>query len=131
MKKKFILWLLCSFFYFNLSNLQAQIAINTDNTDPDASAMLDIKSTDKGILIPRMTTAQRTTLSNPAEGLLVFDNETNSFWFFDGSNWTELVSSANSVFEHDDNNNLVKPNTSLIDIATDDFVFWFATIGRR
>ncbi len=69
-----------------------QIAVNTDNSDPDASAMLDIKSTNKGILIPRMTSAQRTAISNTATGLLVFDTDTDGFWFYDGTSWVELVS---------------------------------------
>ncbi|HRX95863.1 MAG TPA: tail fiber domain-containing protein [Bacteroidales bacterium] len=72
--------------------LSAQVSINTDGTDPDNSAMLDVQSTDKGMLIPRMTTAQRTAIASPATGLLVFDNETGSFWFYNGSEWTELVS---------------------------------------
>ncbi len=68
----------------------AQVAINETGNNPDASAMLDIQSTDKGILIPRMTTAQRTNISNAATGLLVFDNDTGGFWFYNGSTWQEL-----------------------------------------
>jgi hypothetical protein len=40
--------------------LFAQVGINTDNSTPDGSAMLDVKSTTKGMLIPRMTSDQRT-----------------------------------------------------------------------
>lgn len=70
--------------------LDAQsVAINTTGTIPHASAMLDISGTDKGVLVPRMTSAQRTAIANPAEGLLVFDNQTKTFWFFSGS-WKEL-----------------------------------------
>ncbi|WP_338814298.1 tail fiber domain-containing protein [Bernardetia sp. Wsw4-3y2] len=65
------------------------VAINTDNTDADASSMLDVKSTNKGVLIPRMTTAQRNAIATPAEGLLVYDTTTDSFWFFSGT-WTQL-----------------------------------------
>ena len=68
----------------------AQVGINTDNSDPDASAMLDIKSTDKGMLVPRMTSTQRNAISSPATGLLVFDNTTGSFWFYNGSAWEDL-----------------------------------------
>ncbi len=57
--------------------LYAQVAINTTGNSPDASAMLDVVSTDKGLLIPRMTTTQRLDinigLGGPAEGLLVYD----------------------------------------------------------
>jgi len=50
----------------------AQVGINTDNSAPNASAMLDIKSTVKGLLVPRMTRTQRYTIANPAEGLMVY-----------------------------------------------------------
>ena len=68
----------------------AQVAINQDNSQPNASALLDVKSTDKGVLIPRMTTTQRTAISSPATGLMVFDNTTKSFWFYSGTVWTEI-----------------------------------------
>lgn len=69
----------------------AQVAINTDATAPDNSAMLDVKSTNRGILVPRMTTAQRTAIAAPAAGLLVFDNTTGSFWFYSAGAWVELT----------------------------------------
>ena len=73
--------------------LSAQnVAINDNNANADPSAMLDVQSTTKGMLVPRMTSAQRTAISNAAVGLLVFDTNTESFWFRDGSGWTELVS---------------------------------------
>lgn len=76
--------------FIGLNDLAAQVSINTDNSTPNPSAMLDVKSTDKGILIPRMTTAQRTAVANPATGLLVFDNDTGSFWFYNGTVWEKL-----------------------------------------
>lgn len=70
-------------------NLSAQVGINSTGSNADASAMLDVKSTTKGVLIPRMTSTQRTTISSPATGLLVYDTSTDSFWFHDGG-WNEL-----------------------------------------
>ena len=52
-----------------------QVAINTDGTAPDNSAMLDVKSTDKGFLPPRMTTSQRDAISNPASGLVIYNTD--------------------------------------------------------
>jgi Chaperone of endosialidase len=72
----------------------AQVGINTDGSAPDNSAMLDIKSTAKGVLIPRLTTAQRTAISSPAKGLLVYDSTTASFWFYTGSAWANLSNST-------------------------------------
>ncbi|MDN3658610.1 hypothetical protein QWZ08_23395, partial [Ferruginibacter paludis] len=54
-------------------SVQAQnMAINTDGSTPDASAMVDIKSTAKGFLLPRMTTTQQNAIPSPATGLLIF-----------------------------------------------------------
>ena len=79
----------------SLPCMQAQVSINTDDSEPDSSAMLDVKSTDKGILIPRLTSEQRTNISHPADGLLVYDSETRSFWYFEDSTWQEIRSTVN------------------------------------
>ena len=65
----------------------AQVGIGT--TTPDASAALDITSNTKGLLIPRMTNAQRQAISNPAAGLQVFvtDFDGGSFMSYDGTEW--------------------------------------------
>ena len=57
---------------FVRSALFAQVAVNTDGTQPNGSAMLDVKSTIKGFLPPRMTLVQRNAIVNPTEGLMVF-----------------------------------------------------------
>jgi trimeric autotransporter adhesin len=86
----------CMFFLFLAIGLigHSQVSITNDGSLPDNSAMLDIKSTEKGMLVPRMTTTQRTAIASPAAGLLVFDNTTNSFWFYNGSSWTNLTASG-------------------------------------
>jgi hypothetical protein len=68
----------------------AQVGFGT--TSPDASSALDITSTTKGLLIPRMTNAQRQAISNPAAGLQVFvtDFDGGSFMFYDGTEWGTL-----------------------------------------
>jgi hypothetical protein len=65
----------------------AQVGIGT--TTPDASSALDITSTTKGLLMPRMTNVQRQAISNPAAGLLVFvtDLDGGRFMFYDGTEW--------------------------------------------
>lgn len=68
----------------------AQVAINTDGAAADPSAMLDVKSTTGGVLAPRMTSAQRNGITAPATGLLVFDTNTNFFWYFNGTEWVQL-----------------------------------------
>ncbi len=64
----------------------AQVGINT--TTPDSSAALDITSTSSGLLIPKMTQAQRIAIASPATGLLVYQtNATAGFYYYDGSVW--------------------------------------------
>jgi len=68
----------------------AQVGIGTSS--PDASAALDITSTTKGLLIPRMTNAQRLAIASPVAGLQVFvtDFDGGSFMFYDGTKWGTL-----------------------------------------
>ena len=84
MVKKIILPI---FFLFSFS-LFSQVGIGTNS--PDASSVLDIRSAsnDKGILIPRMTQAQRNAISSPAIGLMIFQTDGNiGFYFYNGSSW--------------------------------------------
>lgn len=85
--------LIYSFLLFLLSaNTIAQVGIGTDN--PDNSAMLQVESTDKGFLLPQMTSTQRIDVSSPASGLQVYDTTTNSIWFFNGSYWVNTQAMA-------------------------------------
>ena len=68
--KKF---LLCIAMLLPGSNmLFSQLSISTDGCAPDSSAMLEVKSTEKGFLLPRMTVEQRNVIPNPANGLVVY-----------------------------------------------------------
>jgi hypothetical protein len=70
--------------------VQAQVAITTDGSAPHTSAMLEVKSTNKGLLIPRLTTVQRTTLGGTATaGLMVYDTDLGRLFFHDGIGWNE------------------------------------------
>lgn len=93
MKMKYALPGICLFACLFGHSLQAQnVAINATGAAPNASAMLDITSTTSGILIPRMTTAQRTAIAAPAQGLRVYDLTTNTFWYYNGSAWIQELS---------------------------------------
>ena len=50
----------------------AQVGINADNSTPHPSAGLDVKFSDRGVLLPRVTFDQRNAIAGPAEGLMVF-----------------------------------------------------------
>jgi len=80
-------------------SLFAQVGINTDNSTPHASALLDVKSTSKGFLPPRMTFSQRNAIASPSEGLLVIctnckaDGNSSISIYLDGQ-WLNLTGSC-------------------------------------
>ncbi|MES2891682.1 MAG: hypothetical protein V4725_06705 [Bacteroidota bacterium] len=77
------------------------IAINGTGNLPDTSAMLDVSSTNKGFLVPRMTTTQQNAIPLPANGLLVFNTTDNVFKVNTGSAgspvWTGLVTGSGAT----------------------------------
>jgi hypothetical protein len=97
----------------------AQIAINIDNTLPNSSAMMDIKSTDKGLLIPRMTQVERNAISSPATGLMIFQtDQTDGFYYFQ-TQWKYLGFSGNY---NDLTNKLTMGNGISIDPTSNNIV---------
>ena len=81
------------------SALFAQMGINTDNSLPDNSAMLDVKSNSKGILIPRITTDQRNAISTPVDGLLIFNLTTGCFNYYLGGSWKSFCGATEPEFQ--------------------------------
>ena len=95
--RKLIITAIIIFFAGNI--LAQNVAINADGSDPNLSAMLDVKSTNRGLLIPRMTQAQRSTISLPATGLLIFQTDAGSGFYYnsgtpDVPNWLNVLNSA-------------------------------------
>jgi hypothetical protein len=78
---------------FSSALLSQNVAINTDGATPDASAMLDVKSTTKGFLPPRMTATQRIAVTTPVAGLLVYQTDgTKGLYLYNGTFWTLINS---------------------------------------
>jgi trimeric autotransporter adhesin len=88
---------------FSLRGYSQGVAINSSGAEPDPSAMLDISADNKGILIPRMTMAERNAISSPQTGLLVFQSDNTPGFYYNagtpaapswqaaigqGGNWT-------------------------------------------
>jgi hypothetical protein len=96
--KKITGLLICILMLQHFSATAQSFAINTDGSSANASALLDVKSIVKGILIPRMTRTERNAISAPATGLLIFQNAPDSigFYYYNGSSWAWLLSNANS-----------------------------------
>lgn len=100
-------------FFFSIT-VNAQVGIGT--ASPNSSAQLDISSTDKGLLIPRMTAAEITAISLPATGLLVFQTDnTPGFYYYDGSAWTPLHSGVLSIA----NGGTGSSTQNFVDLSTD------------
>lgn len=80
----------------HFSNAQS-FAINTDGSSANASALLDVKSTGKGVLVPRMNKAQKNAIISPATGLLVFQDAPDSvgFYFYNGTAWLWMATATN------------------------------------
>lgn len=69
---------------------QTGVAINKDGSAPDPSSILDVSGTDGGVLIPRLTSVQRNSISSPATGLLVYDTDSTRFYYYDGE-WITIA----------------------------------------
>ncbi|MCF8276789.1 MAG: tail fiber domain-containing protein [Flavobacteriales bacterium] len=82
----------------NALDLKAQsVGIANTSIVPDAQSILDIQSTTKGILIPRMLTTERVAISptNGSDlGLLVYDTDFGSYWYWNGTAWQEIPNSG-------------------------------------
>lgn len=78
MKKNCTLFLLATCFSVSMNSFAQNIAINSDGVLPDTSAMLDVSSTVKGFLAPRMTTTQQNAIPLPATGLIIYNTTTNT-----------------------------------------------------
>ena len=92
--KNFILLLIVSLLWVN--QLFAQLGFNANGSVSNPSAMLDVKSTNKGFLLPRMTQAQRNGIVNPAAGLQVYQTDgIPGIYLFDGvSAWSVYVGAS-------------------------------------
>lgn len=77
----------------NLSySTNAQVAINEDGSEPTTGSILDVKSTNKGMLIPRTTAA---SISTPVEGMMIYDTDNDGFYFYNGSSWEAIGGGSN------------------------------------
>jgi hypothetical protein len=70
--------------------VNAALSVGIGATSINASAKLQIDSTTKGFLPPRMTTTQKNAISTPASGLMVYDTDTNKLCCYNGTSWNDL-----------------------------------------
>ncbi len=94
----------------------SQVAINNDGTDPYISAILDLKSTTKGILIPRMTANERDNISPVTEGLTVFITDDNNYYYYDGNKWISMKNDNDWLINGD---HIYNGNSGFVGIGID------------
>ena len=92
----FLLLIVCLAMLLPSTGFTQSFAINTDGSIAHSSAILDVKSSTKGMLIPRTSTTSRLTITTPAKGLILYDTTTNSFWYYDAITWKEITSAGNT-----------------------------------
>lgn len=80
---------------FTTRSFSQSVGISNNASAPDTTAMLDVNSTTKGVLIPRMTAQQKNTIASPATGLLVYQTDGDTgFYYYNGAAWLLLITSA-------------------------------------
>lgn len=73
---------------FCFQGLAQNVGIGT--ASPHTSAQLEVSASNKGLLIPRMSSSNREGIMSPAKGLLIFDIDTSTFWYFNGNIWVNM-----------------------------------------
>lgn len=98
--------LLVQLLFFSFSSFTQNVGIGTDSFTPQSDALLELRSTTSGFLMPRMSAAQVATISGPTEGLLVYQSTgIKGFRYFDGSNW-EPFGGADNLGNHEAQENI-------------------------
>jgi len=78
-------------------DFELPLSVNANGNPNDPSAMLDVSSISKGILIPRLTTTQINDIPNPALGLLCYNTDSNVFAYYNGTIWSPLLATDAGV----------------------------------
>lgn len=122
---------------FNSLLINAQVSINTDGTSPPSSAMFEVRSTDKGMLVPRMSASERDNITNPVVGLMVYVTDDSSFYYHSGNEWLKIqpgadwIVSGNDIYSAVSGNvgvGTISPNAKL-DIQTSSFSSQLANVN--
>jgi hypothetical protein len=114
-----------SLIVFHISTALSQsIAINTDGTAPHASSMLDVKSTTKGLLLPRMSHAQRNAIASPAAGLIIYQTDNiPGFYYYNGGAWAPVSTGGAAGPWTQSGANIFNTNTGNIGVGVSDPAF--------
>jgi len=121
------------------NDLLAQVSIQTDGSDPHGSAMLDVKGTTKGMLVPRVNLSSTGSASpithTPETSLLVYNQAiagdvTPGYYYWNGTGWVRLMSGNTTPLTGAGATNKVAFWTSATDLSQDDLLHWDNTNKR-
>ena len=102
-------------FSFAQNTFPANGAAGIGTTTPAGSSLLEVSSTTKGVLLPRMTKTQREAIAGPVEGLLIYQtNNQPGFYYYDGTAWKSVLQLKKDL----SNLNATSINESLVPNAT-------------
>jgi hypothetical protein len=74
------------------------VGINTDGSSPNTSAILDVKSTSQGVLISRMTEANKNAITSPATGLIIYQTDiVSGFYYYNGTIWVKMSVDGDNI----------------------------------
>lgn len=107
--------------FFFIQKLHAQVAISQTPVTPHASAVLDLVSTTKGMLVPRMPAASRLAIPSPANGLLLYDTDSAAFFFRKGFSWIRIADGHSAKQNIELNDYAITNNGSTPGIRIDDY----------
>ena len=85
----------CLWLFTSMTGFAQNVGIGT--ATPASTAILDVNSTTKGFLPPRLSDAQRDAIANPATGLVIFNTTSNSLEMYKGTQWVSLIPASNAV----------------------------------
>ena len=109
------LLLLVSALFF-LTDSFAQVAIANPASTPDPSSMLEIKSTNKGFLMPRLSS--RANVTSPATGLMIYETASNAVWVYNGTTWVQLGSGGGALQWLVNGTHIYNSNTGNVGVGT-------------
>ncbi|MBL7903915.1 MAG: fibrobacter succinogenes major paralogous domain-containing protein [Bacteroidales bacterium] len=108
MKSALVLIAVSLTFVFSVNAYSQGISISQTNAPPDPSAMLDVQSTGKGMLIPRMTQVQRDAIPEPATGLLIYQTDNEAGFYFNagtpGSPSWQAIAGSDGIWQQSGDN---------------------------